>query len=721
MFDDQIKRRKQQDDEMLRDMYASFAGVVLGSSVQNRLRSDDALSKDAVDAVLKFYHAKQLEVPETIVEPFERLNYLCRTNGIMYRNVKLEKDWFKDAIGAHIGILKSDGSVVALLPGKLSGYCFFDKTNGKWTKVNHRNQELFEETGICFYQSFPMRKLGTADLLNFVKNCFGFSDIVFTVLMTMIVALIGAIGPKMMNLLYGDVLNAGRMDVLMAVLVFMLFTTIGRILIGLAKTIVFANVTAKLDIEANAAAIQRLLQMPAPFFRNYTAGELTSYINLISDLCSNLFSIIFSTGLTSLFAFIYIFQIFQYAPSLVVPTILVILGTMSFTVVSALVSIRYNVKMMKTVAKTNGFSYSLIDGVRKIRLAGSEKRAFAKWGESYREVADIVYNMPVILKYGSVFSLAISLVGTIVIYFIAGSNQIELSHYVAFNSAYGMISAAFMSLAGITTSIASIHPTIEIIKPLMNTAPEVNPDKKVVTGLNGEIELKGVSFRYDDNSPNIIDNLSLHVHQGEYVALVGRTGCGKSTLIRLLLGLEKAQKGTIYYDNMDLNNLDLMSLRGKIGTVTQNGMLFMGKIRDNISITLPEMTLEEVWEAAETAGIAEDIRKMPMGMNTYVYEGGAVSGGQKQRILIARAIAPKPAILIFDEATSALDNLTQKQVSEALDDMKCTRIVVAHRLSTIRLCDRIIVLDGGKIVEEGTFEELSEKNGLFSELIKRQR
>jgi ABC-type bacteriocin/lantibiotic exporter with double-glycine peptidase domain len=244
----------------------------------------------------------------------------------------------------------------------------------------------------------------------------------------------------------------------------------------------------------------------------------------------------------------------------------------------------------------------------------------------------------------------------------------------------------------------------------------------MVTRLTGAIELNNVTFRYREDMPPVLDNLSLKIRPGQYVAIVGKTGCGKSTLMRVLLGFETPQKGAVYYDGRDLDTIDPRSLRRKMGVVTQDGQLFQGDIFANISISAPQLTLEEAWEAAELAGIADDIRDMPMGMLTMISEGqGGVSGGQKQRIMIARAIAPKPKILIFDEATSALDNVTQRQVSNALDSLKCTRIVIAHRLSTIRNCDRILLIDGGRIVEQGTYRELIDKNGMFADLVARQR
>ncbi len=263
---------------------------------------------------------------------------------------------------------------------------------------------------------------------------------------------------------------------------------------------------------------------------------------------------------------------------------------------------------------------------------------------------------------------------------------------------------------------------ITLVSPILQEQPERASDMPMIHSLKGEVEVYSVSFRYNENSPWVLHDISFSVRPGEYVAVVGRSGSGKSTLVRLLLGFEKPEKGSIYYDTNNLSRVDLQSLRQRIGSVTQNGRLFVGNIFYNIIVSSPRATMEDAWAAAETAGIAEDIRKMPMGMQTLISESGSgLSGGQRQRLLIARAICGKPRVLILDEATSALDNLTQKQVSDSLDRMQCTRIVIAHRLSTIRNCDRILCLDGGRIVEEGSYEELIKKKGFFAELVDRQQ
>jgi len=308
------------------------------------------------------------------------------------------------------------------------------------------------------------------------------------------------------------------------------------------------------------------------------------------------------------------------------------------------------------------------------------------------------------------------------LYSLAIKQGLNVEDYYAFTSSFALVSSSFASLAALTSTFSEIKPCLDMVKPLLEVEPEMSENKHVLTSLKGNIELSNVSFRYSDDMPNIVDGLSLKIKAGEYVAIVGKTGCGKTTLLRLLLGFEKPQKGSIYYDGKDINSVDLKSLRRHIGTVMQNSKLFLGDIYSNIVIASPQLTLDEAWQAAEMAQVADDIKAMPMGMNTYISEGqGGISGGQKQRLIIARAIASRPKVLMFDEATSALDNITQKKISQSIDELKCTRIVIAHRLSTIRNADRIIYLEDGKIQEEGTYEELIERNGLFARLVERQR
>lgn len=578
-----------------------------------------------------------------------------------------------------------------------------------------------EKEALAFYKPFPMKKMGISTLWKYILETLYTSDYLMMGLASLAVILVGLLIPRISNLIFARVLPTGNMRLFVAALIFMLSVSVSSLLFQAVSNLVTSRIDIKLSLAVEAATMMRVLSLPADFFRNYSAGELSSRAGRMNSLCDMLVSTVFSTGLTSVFSLVYITQIFAFTPSLAVPALVTIVVTVMFTLISSLAQTGISQKQMELAGKEDGMTYALISGVQKIRLSGAEKRAFARWGNLYAEEASLLYDPPVFLKINSVINTGISLFGTIVLYYIAIQSNVSVADYYTFDTAYGMVSGAFSSLAGIALTIAQIRPALEMVRPIFNAVPEISENKQVLERISGEIELNNVSFRYTENMPFVLDDLSLKIHPGEYVAIVGKTGCGKSTLIRLLLGFEKPQKGAIYYDEKDLERIDLKSLRRKIGVVMQNGKLFQGEIYSNIVISAPWLTQEDAWEAAELAGIAEDIRKMPMGMNTVISEGaGGISGGQKQRLMIARAIAPKPEILLFDEATSALDNLTQKQVSEALDHLHCTRIVIAHRLSTIQNCDRILVLDHGKIIEDGTYEELIEKKGFFAELVARQ-
>lgn len=721
-FDEQIRDRKKNDDEAFAEAFANMAAAVTGKRVDATLNDDRTVTKDAIDEILKYYHIKSREVPDNISDMNEQLEYLMRPYGIMRRTVKLEGKWYRDAVGAMLGVLKESGRVVALLPSGLSGYSYYDYETGRKRKINRRNVHLFEEEAIAFYKPFPLKKMSIPSLAKYIVHALSAADLVMIALVTLALSLVGMITPMLNKLLFGRVLMSGSVRLLASIAVFSVCVSISTLLITAVKNMITARIETKLNISVEAATMMRVMSLPADFFKQYSSGELSSRASQVGVLCRMLVSTVLSTGLTSLFSLIYISQIFAYAPTLVVPALIIILVTVVFSIVSSLVEMNLSTQQMEISGKESGMIYSFITGIQKIRLAGAEKRAFARWGNLYAKSADLEYGPPAFIKLNSVISLAISLVGTIVMYVLAVESGISVADYYAFSTAYGMVSGAFMSLAGIALTAAQIKPILTMVKPFFDAVPEVSDGKQVLTRLSGGIELNNVSFGYSENMPLVIDDLSLKIRPGQYVAIVGKTGCGKSTLMRLLLGFEHPKKGAIYYDGKDLEKIELRSLRRRIGVVMQNGKLFQGDIYSNIVISAPWLSRQDAWEAAELAGIADDIRSMPMGMDTMISEGaGGISGGQRQRLMIARAIAPKPKILMFDEATSALDNITQKKISESLDSLKCTRIVIAHRLSTIKQCDRIIVLDKGKIIEDGKYDELIEKNGFFAELVSRQR
>lgn len=721
-FDEQIRQRKKNNDDVFAESFVNLAGAVVGTRMTEALKDDRQATKNAMDEILKFYHVKTREIPDDIKEPDEQMEYLLHPHGIMHRTVHLTEHWYQDAVGAMLGVIKEDKSVVALLPNGLKGYRFLNRKNGKYINVDKNTAKLLEKEAICFYKPFPLKKLGIGDLLRYIAETLTISDFILFGAATLGITLLGMLTPELNNIIFSRIVTDGDLQLVLAMTVFMICVSISSLLLGSVKSLLMTRIQTKMEVSVYAATMMRMLSLPTDFFKKYSAGELSARAQYINSLCEMLVSTVFSTGLTSLFSLIYISQIFTYTPQMVAPALMIILVTVVFSVISAWIQMRISQKQMELSSKESGMSYAVITGIQKIKLSGAEKRAFARWANQYAKQAELLYNPPLFLKLNTVISTAISLLGVVLLDYAAIESGITVADYYAFYVAYGMLSGAFMSLADVALNIAEVKPILQMAKPMLEAVPEVSEGKQVIQRLMGGIELNNVSFRYNNNMPYVLENLSLKIRPGQYVAIVGKTGCGKSSLLRLLLGFEKPQKGAVYYDGRDLNTIDLKSLRRKIGVVMQEGKLFQGDIYSNIVISAPQLTIEDAWKAAEMAGIADDIRNMPMGMHTMISEGnGGVSGGQRQRLMIARAIAPKPKILMFDEATSALDNLTQKKVSESLDSLKCTRIVVAHRLSTIKQCDRIIVLDKGHIIEDGNYEELLAKDGYFAELVARQR
>lgn len=720
-IDDQIKERRERDDHLVEDSYAHVAGAVLGNHWENH-ESKRKTAARAVDQILRYYHRRPIKVPDDVDGQEERLDYRLRPHGIMRRQVRLTQGWYKESYGPILGCLKESGRFVALMPGMFGGYYWDDYDTGIRTKVNWRNVGLFEEDAYCFYEPLPQRSIGIPDLLLYMKRRVSLGDAMVVVCASLAVTLVGMLLPQATKALTGMVLQSGSVRALMGIGICLACTTLASQLMQCAQGLAMARLETKTSIGVQASMMMRIMSLPPHFFKRYSAGELKSRSMAVNQLCSLFLGIVMNSSLSSLGALLYVTQIMQFAPSLVIPALVTIFASAMLAAVTTDVKRRLSQRQRELGAKESGLSYAIISGVQKLKLTGAEKRFFARWLDVFSRSAEIAYNPPLLLKVNGVLSTAISLTSSVVIYFIAGRVGIDQSSYFAFNAAYGSVMAAFMSLSSTALSAAEIGPILTMAEPFLKACPEESEGKEIVSKLYGTVALEHVSFRYDVDMPYIFQDLTLKIRAGEYVAIVGRTGCGKSTLMRLLLGFEKPERGVISYDGKDMSYFDLSSLRRKIGSVTQSGGLFQGDIYSNIVMSAPWLSVADAWDAAEKACIADDIRAMPMGMNTVIGEGcGGLSGGQRQRLMIARAIAPKPRLLILDEATSALDNVSQRKVSDALAAMGCTRIVIAHRLSTIRHCDRILVLDGGRVVEEGTYDELVTSDGLFATLAERQR
>ena len=720
LFDEQIRLRKERDQEAFEDSIFEMASVV-GKRGAGGMRDRRVVTRAAIDELLKYYGVKPVEIPRSVETMEDQLDYALKPHGLMYRPITLSEDWYKSSFGPIMAFYKDSGLPVVLLPKKYGGYFWQDADGKKVTAKSWAAEQLSPEA-ICFYKPLPMKKIGIPDLLSYMKGCLNWADFAMVIGLTLLVTGVGILIPHITKTLSGFVLESGNSLILWSTALFMLCILVSSQLLTASRELAMARIQTKVAVPMEAAMMARLMSLPTPFFRRYSAGELVSRSGAVNKLCTLLLGGVFSMGVTAIISLLYINQIFSYAPALGFPALAVNLVMVAVTVLTGFLKVKEAREYMKVAAEESGVSYAILSGIQKIKLSGAEKRAFAKWAKIYASGAEIEFNPPLFLKINSAITLAVSLFGTVLLYYLAATSGVSPSAYLAFTAAYGTVTGAFTAFSGIATSAAQIKPILEMAEPILQTEPETAEGREIVTKLSGSIELSNISFRYYDTQPYVINGLNLKIRAGEYVAIVGKTGCGKSTLLRLLLGFETPEKGAIYYDRKDLRSLDLGSLRRRMGVVTQDGSLFHGDIFSNITVSSPQLTIDDAWEAAEKAGIAEDIRAMPMGMHTFLSEGqGGVSGGQRQRLMIARAIAPKPKILLFDEATSALDNKTQKQVADALAGLNCTRVVIAHRLSTVKDCDRIVVLDGGKIIEEGTYDALIAKGGFFAELVERQR
>ena len=722
-FENQIEERRESDRKMLEDSFYKAVDAVMGDGTFGRIMNDGAAAQSAVDDILKYYHVSP-EGHETkdTDNIYDRLDRSLKTSGIMYRTVQLAPGWYRDSYGILLGFLAGEDIPVALIPGRFSGYYYIDPQTNKKVHIGAKTAKRLETEAVCFYRPFPDKKLGLNDIIIYIKNCLSAGDIVILVLAQLAATLIAMMLPRITKILTGPVINGRNIGAIGWISISTLCVMIAMQIMGSIQGMLASRIGTKTDIGVQSAMFMRMLSLPADVFSKYSPGEMCNRLVSVNQLSGIIMQVLMSTALALLSSILYVSQIFGFASSLAAPALVILTLSAGFTAITAWARMKITRQQMKLSAQESGMSYAMITGVQKIKLAGAEKRIFAKWLDLYTRNSRLQYNPPLFLKIDSVIATGITLVGNIVIYFTAARAGIDQSDYFAFTATYAMLSASIATISSAAVPAANIRPILEMASPFLDNLPESSNGGEVVTGIKGGIEMNHISFRYEKDKPYVLDDLSLRISPGEYVAIVGRTGCGKSTLVRLLLGFEKPEKGTIYYDGKDMSNLDTESLRKNIGTVLQDAGLFQGDIFQNIVISAPQLTLDDAWRAAELAGIADNIRSMPMGMNTMISEGsGGLSGGQKQRIMIARAIAPHPKLLLFDEATSALDNRTQRQVSESLESLNCTRIVIAHRLSTIKHCDRILVLDRGRIAEEGNYDELISHGGLFAHLVERQR
>jgi NHLM bacteriocin system ABC transporter ATP-binding protein len=650
------------------------------------------------------------------------LDEISRASRVRMRRVALKGDWWRKDSGPLLGFRAEDERPVALLQRGTSAYTIVDPVDGTRETLTGETASELAPFGFTFYAPFPDRPLGAWDLLKYsLRDLRG--DLLRVSLMGAAGGLLGALVPIATKQIVDVVIPQAEVGLAVALALGLVVAAISAMLFEMTRQFAVLRIETKLDSGVQAAVWDRLLSLPTPFFRDYSAGDLAVRAMGINTIRQMVTGATLSSLLSSAFSVFSFAVIFYYNVQLGLIAALMAAIIIGVSVAGGYLQLRYERRETEMLGKVSSLVLQLLTGIAKLRVAGAEMRAFAVWSGKYSiqkaNAAKAQSAANAIVVFNSVSDVLTYLVIFGAVAFVLGGG-VSTGEFVAFNTAFAQF---LFASAGITTAFSTIlqaAPFYERAKPILRTLPEVDTEKPDPGVLRGRVEINHVSFRYDPDGPLVLDDVSLRAEPGEFVAIVGPSGAGKSSLFRQLLGFEVPEAGSVYYDDHDLAGLNVQAVRRQMGVVLQNGRLMSGTIFQNIA-GVSQLSMDQAWEAARMAGLDKDIEMMPMGMFTFLGEGtSAISGGQRQRLMIARAIASKPRILLFDEATSALDNRTQAIVSSSLENLKATRIVIAHRLSTIMNADRIYVLKAGRIVQSGTYADLMEQEGPFRDLAARQ-
>ena len=657
---------------------------------------------------------KQMESAIELPSDIEQLETLLERYNIFFRYITLTDRWWARCTGYMLGFMADDDSPVILVPG-FTDYTFTDPKTGDSMRVS-KNAHLLKKEAVIACQPFSDGELTVKEIIRYAANCLCIYDWIYTIVAGISVTLLTMFTPYVCKLIFSEIIPSGNIVQIVPIATLLASAAIGLTMVEIARNLVVVRIKDKVEYSLQTAIMSRLLLLPATFAKKFSPGDLSNRVLSLSRISSNLTADFLSSLLTFLFSAVMFIQFFIYGGPLLYTGILVI----ALQVLSILIEFYYVNKVQlsvnASVSHLIGLMFSLFSGIQKIKTTGAEFRAIYQWAKAYAPSEAYSSRQPLPSFFMTAISYCLRFLPMIVTMWAAWHYGLGLSDYIAYCAVLGIVCNTVVQLQGIVNILARQLPEIQLCRPLLSAIPEVKVGRQVVKRITGQIDIRGLKFRYADDMPLLFDGLNLTINSGDYVALVGTSGCGKSTLMRLMLGLEHPLAGSIFYDQYDLDDINLRSLRQFcIGVCMQDGQLIEGTIRDNIIFNDPQLTDDDAWEAARMAALDGDIRQFPLGMDTPItVDGKGVSGGQRQRILIARALVRKPKVLFLDEATSALDNISQHIVVENLAKLKCTRIVIAHRLSTIQQCNRIIVLKDGRVADDGNFKELQAR-GYFSD------
>lgn len=728
--------------------------------LESKARQSDAAREEAIDAIGSVLAGKNEAITMAAVGSVKPLIEACRlvaaTQGLKAsspgeskvertfdeqvlaiasasrfrtRQVALRGDWWKHDQGPLLAVVAETNSPVALLPRGPRRYDYAEPATGERHAVTPEIAASLQPFAYSFYRPLPPGKLSARDLVKFGAHGLA-PDFRLLVLMGVATGAFGAVGPYLTGRMVDGAIPQGDRSLLLQLGIAMLLTALANAAFKITQSISVVRIESRLDYVLASAVWDRLLDLPSGFFRQFGAGDLAERAGGINAIRGVISRAGVSGILGAVSSVAYLMLMLTYNVQLTMVAIGISLTLVSFTTAGNYWQLKYQRAETAQRGKIMSLILQLITGVSKVRVCAAENHAFRVWAQQFSTQKRTGFSIGQVQNTVGTFTSAFSVLSSLgifaTLYYIQSSSPsgsgpaFTTGTFIAFNGAYGAFVAALQGLSDASLSLLKAVPTFERLKPILDTLPESDETKTAPGKLRGEISVTHLHFRYSPDGPWIIKDISFSIKAGQFIAFVGASGCGKSTMLRLLLGFERPQSGAIYYDGQDLASLDVRAVRQQLGVVLQESRVLPTDIFRNI-VGSTAHTMDDAWEAASMAGLAQDVREMPMGMHTVVSEGGGTfSGGQRQRLLIARSLVNKPGLIFFDEATSALDNRAQAVVSQSMDRLDATRIVIAHRLSTVVNANRIFYFEGGQVREEGTYHELLAKGGAFAQLAKRQ-
>lgn len=720
----QLFRRSQWTSAQASELFGRLSSII-------GRRSDNVeAAADSSDALLAACRIVADGIGMPIVRPpsrspdretFSDVVEIARASRIRIRRVLLRGAWWKQDAGPLLAWRGDARRPVALM--RVSGrYQMIEPHTATRRHIDDSLALELDPEAVTFYPTLPSPSLKLRDLFGFSIR-FARGNVARLAAAVIVLGSLSLVMPLIVHALVDSVIPRTEVDQLIFCAIALGVTATAVAGVQMVESTAMLRLEGLIDWRLQAAVIDRVLRLPASLFREYTVGDFVDRALGIDSIRRVLTGQTLRSLTSGVFCWFSILLMAVYDSTLALLALALTLIRAALIVGASASRLYHESRQFNLQGRIEGLVLQFLAAIGKLRIAAATLRALAVWSRQFEaQKHHFVASQRAANALASV-EIAFPTLATMILFAFAtaGSGLSgDLGAFLAFMTAFGQAMASIGTWAhGVSASLVAL-PHLARLRPLIAAAAEISDDRKPPGNLTGAIELSRVTFRYLTGGPTVIDNLSLRIAPGEYVAIVGPSGSGKSSLFRLLLGFERPESGAVFFDDKALDTLDISAVRRQLGVVLQNGRLSTGSLYENICGGVP-LPLDQAWEAARLAGLAADIGQMPMGMHTQIAEGvSTLSGGQRQRLMIARAIARRPRVLLFDEATSSLDNQSQAIVSDALGALNVTRIAIAHRLSTVRDADRIVVLVEGRIVQSGTFTELYDAKGVFADFARRQ-